>query len=123
MYFMPLSCGQGKTLGLSDVTGCCGECLTFRVWLVGFICHKKAVVDAIEIGFQVGGAVVGVPESLIIRCQLCGRDGPVCLVKVLKNVPYGSGRKSRHGVSEFLNIYAVNSVDELVLEGIVHRFE
>ena len=91
--------------------------------MVGFICHKKAVVDAVEIGFQVGGAIVGGPESLIVRCQLCGHDGPVCLVKLLKNVLYGAGSKSCHAVSEVLNIYVVNSVDKLVLEVIVHRFE
>ena len=91
--------------------------------MVGFICHKKAVVDAVEIGFQVGGAVVGGPASLIVCCQLCRRDGPACPVKVLKNVPYGAGSKARHAVSEVLNIYVVNSVDELILVGIVHRFK
>ena len=82
-----------------------------------------AVVDAVEIGFQVGGAVVGGPESLIVRCQLCGRDGPVCSVKVLNNVPYGAGSESRHMVLEVLNIYVVNSVDDLVLEVVVRSFE
>ena len=91
--------------------------------MVGFICHKKAVVNAVEICFLVGGAVVGGPGSLIVRYQLCGRDRPVCSVKVLKNVPYGTGSKSGHAVSEVLNIYVVNSVNELVLEGIVHCFE
>ena len=91
--------------------------------MVGFICHKKAVVDAVEIGFQVSGVVVGGPESLIVLYQLCGNGGPVCLVKVMKNVTYGAGSESRHAVSEVLNIYVVNNVDELVLEGIVHCFE
>ena len=91
--------------------------------MVGFICHKKAVADAVEIGFQVNGAVVGDPESLIVRCQFCGCDGPVFSVSVLENVHYGAGSESWHAVSEVLNIYVVNSLDELVLEGIVHRFE
>ena len=47
----------------------------------------------------------------------------MCWVEVLKNIPYGAGSESHHAVSEVLNLYAVKSVDELVLEGIVHRFE
>ena len=45
------------------------------------------------------------------------------MVKVFENVPYGAGGKARHAVPETLYIYVVDGIEDLVLEGIVNRFE
>ena len=58
---MPFSHGEGETLGLRDGAGRDGEGFPFGVGLVGLVCHEEAVVDAVEVGFEVCGAVVGGP--------------------------------------------------------------
>ena len=121
--FMPFSHGKGETLGLCDGPGRGGEGLPFGVELVGLVCHEEAVVDAIELDFEVCGAVLGGPEPLVVHRELRGSDRPVGAVKVLENVPYGAGGEARHAVLEILDIDVVDGVDKLVLEVIVDRFE
>ena len=100
-----------------------GEGLPFRVGLVVLVCHEEAVVDAVEVGFKVCGAVVGGPEPLVVCRELRGSDQSVGLVKVLENVPYGAGGEARHTVPEILDIYVVDGVDKLVFKDIVNCFE
>ena len=121
--FMPLLHGKGETLVLCDGAGLGSEGLPFGVRLVGLVGYEEAVINAVEVGFEVCGAVVGGPEPLIIRRELRRSDGPVGPVQVLENVPYGAGGKSCHAVPEILDIDVVDGVDELVFEGIVDRFE
>ena len=99
---------------MCDGTGRGGECLPFRVGLVGFVRHEEVVVDAIEIGFEVCGAVVGGSEPLVFRRELRRSDQPVCPVQVLENVPYRAGGKSGHTVPDILDIDVVDGIDELV---------
>ena len=91
--------------------------------MVGFVCHEEAVVDVVEVGFEVCGAVVGGPEPIVVRRELRGSDRPIGMVKVLDNVPYGAGGEAHHAVPEILDIYVVDGVDELVFKGIFDRFE
>ena len=63
---MPFSHGEGETLGLCDGPGRGGEGLPFGVELVGLVCHEEAVVDAVEVGFEVRVTVVGGPEPLAV---------------------------------------------------------
>ena len=121
--FMPFSHGEGGTLGFCDGAGRDGEGLPFGVGLAGLVCHEEAVLNAVEVGFEVCGAVVGGPEPLVVHRELRGSDRPVGPVKVLENVPYGAGGEARHAVPEILDIDVVDGVDELVFEGIVDRFE
>ena len=51
-----------------------GECLPFGVGLVGLVYHEEAVVDAVEVGFEVCGAVVGGPEPLVVCRELRESD-------------------------------------------------
>ena len=120
---MPLSHGEGETLGLCDGAGHCCECLPFGVWLVGLVCHEEAVVDAVEICFEVCGAFVGGPEPLVVCCELRGRDQTVGPVKVLDNAPYGAGGEAPHALPEILDIDVVDVVDELIFEVVVDHFE
>ena len=120
---MPFYYGEGETLGLCDGAGRGGEGLPFRVGLVGLVCHEEAVLDSVEVGFEVCGAVVGGPEPLVVCPELRGSDQPVVLVMALEDVPCGAGGKSRHTVPDILDIYIVDGVDELVFKGIVYRFE
>ena len=64
---MPLSHVKGEMLGLCDGAEHGGECLSFRVGLVGLVYHEEAVIDAVEVGFEVCGAVVGGPEPLVVH--------------------------------------------------------
>ena len=121
--FMPFLHGEGETLGLCNGAGQDGEGLPLGVGLVGLVCHEEAVVDAIEVGFEVCGAVIGGPEPLVVCHELRGIDRLVGPVKVLDNVPYGAGGEARHAVPEILDIDVVDGVDKLVLEVIVDRFE
>ena len=59
--FMPLLHGKGETLGLCDGTGRGGEGLPFGVGLVGTVFHEEAVLDAVEVGLEVYGAVIWGP--------------------------------------------------------------
>ena len=117
--FMPFSHGEGGMLGLWYGAGRSGEGLPFGVRLVGFVCHEEAVVDAVEVGFEVCGAVVGGTEPLIVRRDFRGSDRPVGQVKVLENVSYGAGGEARHAVPEILDIDVVDGVDKLVLRALL----
>ena len=108
---------------MCDVTGRSGECLPFGVRLVGLVCHEEAVVDAVEVGFEVCGAVVGVPGPIVVLRELRGSDRLVGPVQVPENVPCVADDKACHAVLEILDIDVVDGVNELVFEGIVDRFE
>ena len=53
--------GEGETLGLCDGTGRGGEGFPFGVGLVGIVFHEEAVLDAVEVGLEVYGAVIWGP--------------------------------------------------------------
>ena len=107
---------------MCDGAGHSGEVLPFKVGLVGLVCHVEAVVDAVEVGFEVCGAVIGGPGPLVVRREFRGSDRSVGLVKVLENVPYGASDESRHAVPDILDIDVFNGFDELVFKGI-NRFK
>ena len=111
--FMPFSHGEGEALGLCGGAGRGVEGLPFGVRLVVLVCHEEAVLDAVEVGFKVCGAVLGGPEPLVIRRELRGSDRPIGPVKVLEDVPYGAGGESRHVVPYILDVDVVDGVDKL----------
>ena len=59
---------------LFDGAGRRYEGLPFGVGLVGLVYHGEAVLDAVEVGFEVCGAVVGAPEPLAVRRKLRRSD-------------------------------------------------
>ena len=111
---MPFLHGKGETLGLGDGAGSGSEGLTFGLGLVGLIYHEMAVLDSVEVGFEVCGAVVGGPEPLVVSRDLRGSDRPVGWVKILEDVLCGAGGEVRHAVPEILDVDVVNGVGELV---------
>ena len=82
--------------------------------MAGLVCHEEAVLDAVEVGSKVCGAVVGGLEPLVVFRELHGSYRPVGPVKVLEDDLCGSGDEDRHAVPEILDVYIVDGVDELI---------
>ena len=58
---MPLLHGERETLGLCDGTGRSGEGLPFGVGLVVIVFREETVLNAVEVGLEVYGAVIWGP--------------------------------------------------------------